>query len=376
MKLTQWLLLAFLGVWSTAKGQIVPLFNIEFDSTCVPYTPLGNRFIINDALTYSWNFGNGTVINQKMPTYSYTQAGAFKLSLNITTNPTDKMVNALTITAISNKWNDRGNKDVKPDLYFIVKDASGTKILQSNIMTDFFPPVNFSTNFLIKTGSFCLVELWEYDDSGGDDFLCYIPVTNSSVINTFSSDGCTVVLTSLTNNTAYTYSRDIRLYNQPTVKVRYANDILNSTIAGGVGGFYYYEWRLRDSIVSYESTYKPKPTENGTYKLFVTNSKCSATDTLRIRVATQDIPTLQNIRLFPTLSVSNEKQTISFSYIESKTVDLMVSDISGKILSRQTLKVVVGENTFDLPEIQARGLFLVHLLDKNKTIFLGKTAVF
>jgi hypothetical protein len=110
--------------------------------------------------------------------------------------------------------------------------------------------------------------------------------------------------------------------------------------------------------------------------LFVTNSNCTATDTFRLRVATQDIPILQNIRLFPTPSVSNEKQTISFSSIESKTIDLKITDISGKIISQQKLTVVVGKNTFDLPEIGATGFFFVHLLDKNKAIFLGKTAVF
>jgi hypothetical protein len=380
MTLTHWLLIAFLSVCHTAKTQIVPLFTIEFDSTCVPYTPLGNRFIINDALNYSWNFGNGTVINQKMPTYSYTQAGAFKLSLTITTHATDKMVNGLTITAIPSTWDDLGTRDTKPDLYYIVKDSSGTKVFESSTVANTFPPVIFPLNLLMKVGRTYIVEVWEYDDTGTSDFLCYIPITNSSIINTFSNGGGTVVLTSLTNNTSYTYSRDIRLYNQPTVKITSVTDTittlttLTANITGGVGGYYYYQWSRNGSAISGANRSTFTVLINGTYSVFVTNSNCTATSS--IRVATQDIPTLQNIRLFPTPSVSNEKQTLSFSSIESKTVDLKITDISGKIIAQQKLTVVVGENTFDLPEIGATGFFFVHLLDKNKAIFSGKVAVF
>ena len=378
MKITNFLL-SFLSVLSqTAKAQVVPLFHTTYDSTCLPYTPISNGYIINDALSYTWNFGNGITINQKNPNYSYTQVGNFRLSLTIATNATDKMVNSLTITAIPSNWDDRGNKDVKPDLYFILKDSSGNTILKSNIVFDMFPPLTFTTNFLIKTGKTYTVEVWEYDDIGMDDLLSYIPINSSPTTNTFSNSGGTIVVASLTNTT-YTFSKNIRLYNQPTVNITFVNGLLYANVIGGIGGYYDFSWQLNGGNRLYnmiENTYKP--TANGVYTVTVSSSNCTATSPpfTVSRVSAEDLSVLQNIRIYPNPSVLGEKKSIFIQSLESKTLELMISDISGKTINHQIIDLKIGDNTFDILNIDAKGFYFVQLLDKNKTIFLGKTTVF
>jgi hypothetical protein len=378
MKITHFLLPFLLILSQTIKAQVVPLFSTTYDSTCVPYTPINGGYIINDALSYVWNFGNGTVINQKNPNYSYTQAGNFKLSLTITANATDKMVNSLTITAIPNNWDDRGNKDVKPDLYFILKDSSGAKILTSNVVMDMFPPVTFTTNFLIKSGKTYTVEVWEYDDIGTDDFLAYIPINNSPTTNTFSNSGGTVIVASLTNTT-YTYSKNLRLYNQPTVNISLVNGLLYANVNGGIGGYYDFNWQLNGGNRLYnmdENAYKP--TANGVYTVTISSSNCTATSPLFTvsRVSVKDLSVLQKVQIYPTPSVLGEKKSIFIQSIESKTIEFKVLDIAGRTISRQIIDLKIGDNTFDLLNIDTKGFYFVHLLDKSKTIFLGKTTVF
>ena len=377
-KIIPWGLLILSILPQALKAQMVPLFNIAFDSTCLPYTPISNDYIINDALTYVWNFGNGTIISQKNPNYSYTQAGAFKLSLTITTNITDKMVNALTITSIPNTWDDRGNKDVKPDLYFILKDSLGNKILTSNIMSDLFPPVNFSTNFLIKSGKTYTVELWEYDDVGTDDLLAYIAITNSLTTNTFSNVGGTVVIASLTNSATYIQSKDIRLYNQPTVNITSLNGLLTANINGGIGGAYSYFWYVNNNYVvdGYQKTYKP--VLNGAYTVTIKSSNCNATSPAFsvTKVSVTDLSSLQNVSIYPNPSVSGEKKWISIQSLDAKNVEMIIFDISGKAINHQNLNLKIGKNAYELPIINATGFYFVHLLQENKTIFLGKTVVF
>ena len=362
-----------------SNAQIVPLFNTLYDSACLPYTPIGNGYIINDALSYDWNFGNGTIVNQKNPNYSYTQAGNYRLSLTISTNATDKMVNALTISAIPNTWDDRGNKDVKPDLYFILKDSLGNKILTSSVVFDMFPPVSFTTNFLIKTGKTYTVELWEYDDVGTDDLLSYISITSNPSTNTFSNGGGTVIIASLNNNTTYTYVKNIRLYNQPTVTIVPLNGVLAANITGGIGGAYNYIWRLNGGSQLYnmdESVYKPLV--NGAYSVSINRTNCTATSpaVTVTRVSTEDLSMSKNIQIYPTPSVLGEKKWISIYSNEEKTIELTISDILGKAISHQNLDLKLGDNTFELPIKEAMGFYFIQLLDRNKVIFVGRTAIF
>ena len=235
----------------------------------------------------------------------------------------------------------------------------------------------FSTNFLIKSGKNYTVEIWEYDDMGTDDLLAYIPITNSLTTNTFSNGGGTVIIASLTNSTTYTQSKDIRLYNQPTVNITSLNGLLTANINGGIGDAYSYFWYVNNIITDgYQKTYKP--IINGVYTVSVKSSNCNATSPAFsvTKVSVTDLSSLQNVSIYPNPSVSGEKKWISIQSLDAKNVEMIIFDISGKAINHQNLNLKIGKNAYELPIINATGYYFVRLLQENKTIFLGKTVVF
>ena len=130
-----------------------PVFFSVVDSACMPHTPnLSSLYVLNNALSYNWNFGNGTTSTANNPFISYATAGTYRLSLTVTTNATDKVVNQLTIAAIPNTWDDGLFTDPLPDLYYLVKNELGVIVFISPVMFDKVPPVVFIKKPLVKIG--------------------------------------------------------------------------------------------------------------------------------------------------------------------------------------------------------------------------------
>ena len=163
MKAPLSILLLLSGLCQNLTAQ-QPVFFSVVDSACMPHTPnLSSPYVLNNALSYNWNFGNGTTSTANSPFMSYSTAGTYRLSLTVTTNATDKIVNQLTIAAIPNTWDDGLFTDPLPDLYYLVKNELGVIVFTSPVMFDKVPPVVFTNGFLMKADKNYTVELWEYD---------------------------------------------------------------------------------------------------------------------------------------------------------------------------------------------------------------------
>lgn len=356
------------------QAQNINLFSVSPDTSCAP-TAVFFSAITNDALSYAWNFGNGQTSNQKQATpISSYPVGNYRINMTITTNITDKLVDNLTITTIPNTWNDGLGIDPVPDLYFIVKDAVGSTIYTSHIIPDKAVPVTFNSTFLMKSGMNYTVELWEYDLIGQNDFLAYIPLSNSPSSGTFTNGGGALTLTTQTNRTSYTSFRDVVVMNVPTVSLTQTNGVLTATMNTAVGAPFTYNWFLNNTLITGNNFNNPTftPTVSGVYRVEVYNRfSCRAvSQNLNFtRVGAHDLPEGLTVQMGPNPTSNIVEVQLNFPNSFQKTDKLIVSDILG----RQVLAIthVEASNRLDISRF-ANGIYLLHFKLSDKVYTLGK----
>jgi PKD repeat protein len=176
------------------------LFHVWTDRSCIPFTPLHPEGIVNNALTYRWDYGNGFTSSLMNPNYTYRTTGTYPLSLTITTLATDRLVTDINVTAIPNTWRDGGITDLYPDLYFKVKDANGTIIYDSPARKQQTLPVQFLHAVLLKPNVNYTLEIWDWDALDENDFLGAVVIGSASA-GTFTANGITLSFNTTTNKT-------------------------------------------------------------------------------------------------------------------------------------------------------------------------------
>lgn len=112
--------------------------------------------------TYNATNATGTVANGFAGSSDFTNGSAnwnagIKLS-------------SFTISAVAQNWWFTSLADELPDLYIKVKDGANQTIYTSGYVNNTHPPFTFNNlNVFLTAGSY-IVELWDYDAVGGDDY--------------------------------------------------------------------------------------------------------------------------------------------------------------------------------------------------------------
>ena len=360
--------LVFCNLTATLRAQ--NLFHTIADTFCVSYSPIHGQGTVNNALTYNWNFGNGQTSTVKSPVFSYTTAGAYTLSLDITTAATDRMMTKITVNAIPNTWNDGLGTDPMPDLYLIMKDQNGAIIYNSPAVFDKFPPVTFNHGILMKPNSAYTLEVWEYDFFGQDDFLAYIAINTNTETATLSNGGVSIQYASVTGKTAFSYAKKVLVLAQPTVNLSLSNGNLVAQATGGVtvNGSVTYSWRLNNVGVATTTTSTYRPTQTGIYSVMISSGYgCSATSNsvTVTTVAVADLDPEKRWTLSPNpVNIGQPLEIVAISD-KNQEVKAILMDVSGKILSIQTERLQNGENHLALTPPQYKGLFFVKIEAKD-----------
>ncbi len=116
---------------------------------------------------------------RKIETYDATNAtfddvtgfmGQADFSNATTTWATVSTLNSFTINSIAQNWWYIPIVDEEPDLYIVVKNASGQIVYTSFLSDNINPPVTFSNLNIALTNSPYTIEIWDYDDIDDDDF--------------------------------------------------------------------------------------------------------------------------------------------------------------------------------------------------------------
>ncbi len=148
-------------------------FTLSNPSGCSPLT-VGITNNTPGQIDYLWDFGNGdTSTVENPPNVIYTQGGTYIISLTSTPPDDNYFLTGVNIDSIPDAYGDLFNLD-DADLYFLVKDTSGTTIFDSRpALNALYPPQSFNTGFVSLGDQTYTLEVWDEDGFpfGADDAL-------------------------------------------------------------------------------------------------------------------------------------------------------------------------------------------------------------
>jgi len=124
-------------------------------------------------LAYNWNFGNGTQSTAENPSPQiYTQPGNYVVTYAAFSDTVPlRYLTEVVVLGIPNSWG--WPADLDPDLFFELKDASGTVIFTSTEQTNTNPPATWAVPNVLLNDETYTVHVWDEDGGvfGGDDDL-------------------------------------------------------------------------------------------------------------------------------------------------------------------------------------------------------------
>lgn len=99
---------------------------------------------------------------------------------NTTTFSGIPILKSFKVSNVAQNWWYTVIADEQPDLYIVIKDASNQTVYTSGYYNNTFPPVTWNNIDLMLTNPPYIVELWDYDAVGSDDFGGSYTITSSS----------------------------------------------------------------------------------------------------------------------------------------------------------------------------------------------------
>src|SRR6185295_17216463 len=130
-----------------------------------------------------------------------------------------------------------------------------------------------------------------------------------------------------------------------------------------------YQWKKGSNNISGATLNNYTATTAGTYKVIVTNAKsCSKTSSgTKVTVnckLTDDETVANSLQVFP--NPTNGMITIKFISSENQNCDLIIFDITGRELKRETISTTIGLNTTptDLSAF-TKGLYLLKIVSST-----------
>lgn len=168
-----------------------PMANFSFSGSN-KYPPCVVTFnnLSQNASSYYWDFGDGTSSTRVNPTHEYKEGGKYSVSLKAVENGESDLItktvnvknkpNAMYVTKVILKnfpqYDGNTNWDLMsaPDIFFEIKNASGSVLVRSGIYNECTYsdlPVTYTNNLPVKLtnlGSRYQIDFYDYDDVGND----------------------------------------------------------------------------------------------------------------------------------------------------------------------------------------------------------------
>lgn len=166
-------------------------FSYQIDQPCAP--AIVNFYNQEPGLTfYSWDFGNGNYSNAENPNAQfYPTAGNYPISYSayasIDTNTLISLVQ-LNLQTLSN-YGENFPSFEEADPYFKIK-KNGLIVYQSNVFIDQNPPLAWWPNLNLELGQDYIIEVWEADQSIGENYFGADDYIGNHTLNVGSCNGC------------------------------------------------------------------------------------------------------------------------------------------------------------------------------------------
>jgi len=177
----------------------LPVANFTFSGNGTAPSTVSFLNTSTNAISYNWDFGDGSSSSNENPTHNYTTGGAFSVILtatnaagnnqitktvNIAAAPTKVKITKVTITAMpfltsgGSSWDFSGG----PDVFFNIEDQLSNVLLSGsaskiNDVTSAMLPLSwtFTSAYEISDfGASRFIKLWDFDSPDADDLIGYV----------------------------------------------------------------------------------------------------------------------------------------------------------------------------------------------------------
>ncbi|MBL7826264.1 MAG: PKD domain-containing protein [Saprospiraceae bacterium] len=244
-----------------------PLFWLSYDTLC-SQAQMSIESVVNDAATYSWDFGDGQTSAAKNPMHVFGQSGTYQVELCITTSPGQVMVDTIEILDHESANFFESLFEGDPDVYFILKNQNGTEVYRSQIQYNADVPIVIPCAVLLSNQSY-LIELKDYDLLDTDDDLGEVFLVNPVAGGTFSFGGVTIRFNTSPAAASYCFEQEIAVVS-PTITYDESTNLLTAHPGNAI-----YHWYLNGVEITGQTDQTLTPVGSGSYTVELVSGFCN-----------------------------------------------------------------------------------------------------
>ena len=249
---------------------------------------------------YDWDFGNGSMSNAEnpLPQY-YPNAGSYPIQYAAYEQLDTTVLIQLTQLDVQNMSNYGENfpSYEEADPYFKIK-KNGQVIYQSNVMIDQDPPLSWWPNINLELGQDYVIEIWEADQSIGENYFGADDYIGNHTLNIGSCNGCyagsaqiayQVNIQNINPSPIYETTDTLHLFESPLAPSIIIDSITHTLISSNPS--IYIQWYLNGQALIGENNAVLNPQETGYYHVSAINQQgcSSSSDTLLITISTASL---------------------------------------------------------------------------------------
>ncbi|MFM8595489.1 MAG: hypothetical protein ACKOBN_00170 [Flavobacteriales bacterium] len=248
---------------------------------------------------YNWDFGNGAVSTlEQPPAQFYAAAGSYPIHY-MAYQQLDTTIliqfEQLDLTQMSNYGENFPSFD-EADTYFKVK-KNGQLIYQSTPIIDQNPPLSWWPNINLELGQTYLLEIWEADQSIGENYFGADDYIGNHTLNISSCNGCfagtaqiayQITIQNVNPSPSFQLTDTIQLYQGPVAPQLEIDSIGNQiSVYNNITSL---QWYFNGQALLGQNDAVFEPEQNGYYHVLAVNQMgCwQSSDTIYFHLNTAD----------------------------------------------------------------------------------------
>ncbi len=323
---------------------------------------------------YDWDFGNGAMSNAEnpLPQY-YPNAGSYPIQYAAYEQLDTTVLIQLTQLDLQNMSNYGENfpSYEEADPYFKIK-KNGQVIYQSAVVIDQDPPLSWWPNMNLELGQDYVIEIWEADQSIGENYFGADDYIGNHTLNIGSCNGCyagtsqiayQVNIQNINPSPIYETTDTLHLFESPLAPSIVIDSSTHTLISSNPST--YLQWYLNGQALIGQNNPQLVAQESGYYHVVAINQYgCSnASDTFLITIHTAAVDPFENTQNNFHVCVDHSTQQLLIkidpTFIDS---EIEIWKIDGRMV--QNWKCA---NTLEFYPIDAlsNGIYLVKLSKGN-----------
>ncbi len=254
-------------------------FTASPDTACGPALVFLNNYLAG-ATDYQW-FLDGVQFSEEMNPAPLTisEGGLHQISLNAAV-ATENNIQNFVVSSLPEIWNECIICDNKPDPYVVIKTVAGA-VLYTSGWVESYPPVALPVSFSMDVNQTYVLEVWDKDNIGADDFFGAFTIEGSTTGGTFSVTNPGDPAHPLTINFATQLQTQQSTHTQTVLVYRPSANLVGGTLLVADPGdpappSYTWQWFYNGELIPGATADTLTPTLGGDYVVAMMTPECTA----------------------------------------------------------------------------------------------------